>query len=254
MSEHQSPKIPDDIAQEVIELASNLYAEAQQNSEGYSLSELQEIGNEVAIPDQIMKEALTQIKEKYRQAESNKQKLKQQLKIISLSALGIAIVISLWGILTYNSLNNNQQEVEAAWAQVENQLQRKADLIPNLINITQAQAEHEKQLIILLTNARKQYLQADTMEEKLASSQNINQVINQFNQYAFHNQQLASSQAFTNLQYEITGTENRIATERRRYNQTVQKYNKNLQSFPHSIIADLSGLTPASFFQSSPLH
>jgi len=124
-------------------------------------------------------------------------------------------------------------------------------LIPNLINITQAQADHEKELITLLTNARQQYLQADTIEKKLASSEKINQVINKVNNYALKNQNLGSSQAFTNLQYEIAGTENRIATERKRYNEAVQKYNQKIQSFPNSIVANLTGFESKSFFQSS---
>jgi LemA protein len=132
---------------------------------------------------------------------------------------------------------------------VENQLQRKADLIPTLINLTQAQTNQEKQLILLLENARKEYLKANNSQEKLISTEKINEAINQFNQYALNNDSLASSQAFINLQYEIAGTENRIATERMRYSQSVQKYNQSVRSFPLSIIANLTNFQEESFFQ-----
>ncbi|MGI0480140.1 LemA family protein [Geminocystis sp. CENA526] len=247
MSQHQESQIPDSIANEVLEKASELYA--QTNTEGYSLTELQEIGEKVEIPPEIMSEALNQVREKHRQLQIIKEKKEQQLKIIKLSGFFLALLITIATIFSYNTLNSQREEVKARWAQVENQLQRKANLIPTLINLTQAQANQEKQLILLLENARQEYLKADNFENKLVSTEKINEAINQFNQYALNNQNLASSQAFINLQYEIAGTENRIATEIMRYNQSVQKYNQSVRSFPFSIIANLTNFQEESFFK-----
>jgi len=250
MSQNQEPKIPDDIADEVLKLAAELYA--QTDTQGYSLAELQEIGGQVEIPAKIISEALIQIQEKYRQKEIAREKKAQLIQNFQLGSLFLVLVISLWAVITYNVLGNQQQDVMARWAQVENQLQRKADLIPTLISLTQAQTQREKELILSLENARNQYLQADDIDEKLASTENISNAITQFNEYALNDGNLGSSQAFINLQYEIAGTENRIATERMRYNQSVQRYNGSLKSFPNSIVAGLTGFEPKSFFRSQP--
>ncbi|WP_019508584.1 LemA family protein [Pleurocapsa sp. PCC 7319] len=233
-------QIPEEIAAEVLDLASHLYA--AESSGGYSLEELQEAGKEVSIPPELIQKALKQIRTKQQQA---KQKRQQTLQI----SLGIGVTISLWGVLVYNSLNQQLQQVNAAWAQVENQLQRKVDLVPQLINLTQAQAQREQQLIQQLTQSRQEYLQANNNSDRIIAIQAVNSAIQDFQEYANINNQLQSSQTFINLQYEITGTANRLATERRRYNQTVQIYNQKVTSFPNSIIAKIIGYKSAQFYQ-----
>ena len=225
-------QIPEEIAAEVLDLASHLYA--AESSGGYSLEELQEAGKEVSIPPELIQKALKQIRTKQQQA---KQKRQQTLQI----SLVIGAIISLWGVLVYNSLNQQLHQVNAAWAQVENQLQRKVDLVPQLINLTQAQTQHEQQLIQQLTQSRQEYLQADNNSAKVAAITVVNSAIQDLQEYVNNNNGLQSSPAFVNLQYEITGTENRLATERRRYNQTVQIYNQKVTSFPNSIIAKIIG-------------
>lgn len=225
-------QIPEEIAAEVLDLASHLYA--AESSEGYSLEELQEAGKEVSIPPKLIQEALKQIRTKQQQA---KQKRQQTLQI----SLGIGVIISLWGVLVYNSLNQQLHQVNAAWAQVENQLQRKLDLVPQLINLTQAQTQHEQQLIQQLTQSRQEYLQAENNDAKVAAIIVVNSTIQELQEYVNNNNGLQSSPAFVNLQYEITGTENRLATERRRYNQAVQIYNQKVTSFPNNIIAKIIG-------------
>lgn len=225
-------QIPEEIAAEVLDLASHLYA--AESSGGYSLEELQEAGKEVSIPPELIQEALKQIRTKQQKA---KQKRQQTLQI----SLGIGVISSLWGVLVYNSLNQQLHQVNAAWAQVENQLQRKVDLVPQLINLTQAQTQHEQQLIQQLTQSRQEYLQAENNDAKVAAITVVNSAIQDLQEYVNNNNGLQSSPAFVNLQYEITGTENRLATERRRYNQTVQIYNQKVTSFPNNIIAKIIG-------------
>lgn len=239
-------RIPEEMAGEVMEVAARLYAET---TNSYSTGELVEAGSEVQIPPAIIEQAIAQVQEKRRQERLRQQKARDRNKIALFAAGGVAALVLLWGGLTYNSLQNASSEVEAAWAQVENQLQRRADLIPQLVNVTKASAQQEKDLINLLVRSRETYLQADTPVEKQQATTQINAAIAQFQARVANIPQLQSSQAFTNLQYEIAGTENRIATERRRYNQAVQAYNSSVRAFPNALVSGLFGFEPQPFFQ-----
>jgi len=115
------PKVPEELAPKVFALASRLYTAENQ---GYSLTELIEAGGEAQIPPQFVQQALEQI-----QAEQIKLSHRQNKLKVALIGGGIAIVI--WGVWTYNSLSGAAQRVDSAWAQVENQFQRRSDLIPN---------------------------------------------------------------------------------------------------------------------------
>jgi LemA protein len=243
----QQPEIPEDLAKEVLEVASRMAFETAE--EGYSLAELQEAGQEVSIPPEIMEKALQKVQEKHRQAEIELQEKQKTRKLIQQISIGVVSAIALWGIITYNSLLNEANKVNAAWAQVENQIQRKADLIPQLISLTQAQSQQELRLIELLNETYNNYQNANSRSEKEAVLIQVNQAIESFNQYVLNQPHLQSSQIFINLQYEIAGTENRIATERMRYNQAVTNFNSQVQSFPNRIIANLAGLEKQAFFQ-----
>jgi LemA protein len=164
---------------------------------------------------------------------------------------GIVAALTIWTVGTFNSLQSSNTRVETAWAQVENQLQRRADLIPNLVSVTQAYAKHEKELVSLLVQSRQAYLQAATPAQKAAATVQINQAIARFRDYAAVNPQLQSSKLFVNLQYELAGTENRLAVERMRYNQTVQAYNQKIQTFPNSLVAKTFGFEKKPFFQAT---
>lgn len=241
-------RIPEDIAPEVLELASRYYAN---HTQSYSACELVAAGEEADIPAEYIQQAIRDVQAKHQQ-QQHKQKhlahLRQRLLIIS---AGVVAVLIIWTGWTYNSIQSSRSRVEAAWAQVENQLQRRADLIPNLVNVTQAYAKQEKELVSLLVRSRQAYLQADTPNQKAAATVQINQAIDRFRDYAVANPQLRSSQLFINLQYELTGTENRLAVERMRYNQAVQGYNQKIQSFPNSLVANIFGLEKQEFFQAT---
>ncbi|WP_246198710.1 LemA family protein [Sodalinema gerasimenkoae] len=156
---------------------------------------------------------------------------------------------NIWGIGAYNGLASRAQEVEGRWAQVENQLQRRADLIPNLVTVARSQAAAEQDLIERLERSRQAYLQAGGIGEKQAAIAEVEAAIGQFQDYVASNPELQTSQAFQNLSYEIAGTENRIAVERMRYNDAVQTYNRSLNQFPQSLIATLSGFDDKPYFQ-----
>lgn len=237
-------KIPDDIADDVLELASRLYSE-QTNS--YSLEELKAAGEQVQIPPEFIEQAVTQVKEQKRleaEKQLNQQALNQKIKWFS---GGIAVLTVLWGIVTYNYLNSKSQQVELAWASVETQLQRQADLIPNMINLVNLQTNQEKEILTILNNSRQSYQKANTLDEKIVAMNQIEKAVQRFNTMTV-SPQGSSAQAFQDLRFEMSGTVNRIATERRRYNLAVQQYNEKISAFPNSIVAGLAGFEPKPFF------
>ena len=242
---NQEIRIPENIASEVLELASRYYAEQNQS---YSKSELVEAGKEVQIPTELIEQAIRDVQIQHQQKiEQQKQVQKQRQTILKISA-GIFAAIAIWSIWTYNSFSSTALKTEAAWAQVENQLQRRTDLIPNLVSVTQAYAQQEKDLVSLLIQSRQTYLQAVTPAEKRVAIVEVDRAIGRFREYAVTNPQLQSSQLFVNLQYELAGTENRLAVERMRYNRSVQAYNQKIQGFPNSLLAKALEFEKKSFF------
>ena len=245
---NQEIRIPEDIAPEVLELASRYYA-AQEKS--YSDSELVEAATEAGIPAQFIEQAIKDIQVQHQQKLEQQKRAQKQRQMLWQISAGILVAIALWNVWIYNSLSGAALKTEAAWAQVENQLQRRTDLIPNLVSVTQAYAQHKQELISLLVQSRQAYLQAVTPAEKATAMVEVNQAIGRFRDLVAVNPQLQSSQLFVNLQYELAGTENRLAVERMRYNRTVQDYNQKIQGFPNSLIAKALGFEKQSFFQAT---
>lgn len=247
----QNPEIPEDMADEVIAEASYLYAQTQEN---YSLEELKDLGQDVQLPPALIEKALAEVRAKRQQKQQQQQERKQQRTILSIALAGVGGIVLLWGVLTYNSLLSAAQEVEGKWAQVENQLQRRADLIPNLVSVVKARSQQEQVIIEQLNQSRQMYLDANNSQEKVAAIAQIDRAIAEFNQYIIGNTELQSSEAFRSLQYEIAGTENRIATERRRYNQSVEAFNRKVRAFPNSIVAGITRIETQSFFKANNLE
>lgn len=241
-------RIPEQLAPEVFELASRLYAEQKQS---YSTEDLVAAGSEVQIPPEYIQEALRQVQERQRQAQAQQAQAQARRRQLQLAAIGVGVLVAGWAALTYNALSGADQRVDAAWAQVENQLQRRADLIPNLVNATQAGAQQERELAQILTDARQTYLEAGTQSEQIAAAAAVNDALSQFQSYALQDPQLRGNQLFIGLQDELAGTENRIAVERMRYNQSVEAYNRRVRSFPNSVVATLFGFEPQPFFEAT---
>jgi len=149
---------------------------------------------------------------------------------------------------TYNQLVALDEGVRAAWAQVENQLQRRYDLIPNYVNVVKGYAAHEKEVLVTVTEARARVGQARTVEEKIEANNSLSSALSRLLVVVERYPDLKANQNFMRLQDELAGTENRIATERRRYNEVVQAYNTKIRSFPENILAGLFGFTRAGFF------
>jgi LemA protein len=240
--------IPEDQASQVFDLAARLY---NQHNDSYTLDDLTQAGAEVDIPPEFIEAALAQLQAKAATAQQQRQRVqarKHQLKLAGL----IAGIVMLGAIaLTYNNLATASQQVDLAWAQVENQFQRRADLIPNLVTVTATGAQRHQELAMILTTARQNYLAADTQTEKMAAAGDITAALNQFRAVVLANPEIGTSQLYIGLQDELAGTENRIATERMRYNQAVAAYNQRVKTFPTSLVAGLFGFQPKPLFTAS---
>jgi len=141
----------------------------------------------------------------------------------------------------YNRLINFEESINSSWAQVENVLQRRNDLIPNLVNTVTGYAGHEKEIFEKIADARAKLAGAKTINEKVKANSMMGSALGRLIAVAESNPQLKASGNFQSLQDELAGTENRIAVERRRYNEVVRAYNVTVRRFPTNIIAALMG-------------
>lgn len=225
-------------AEEILGLAAKYYAEEQ---ESYTGKELYEAGIEANIPDRLIQKAIQDLQRQQEQKLAQRRRVKHCLKFaLGISSIAIS-AIAFWTAGTYNHLTATKLEAETALKQVENQLQRRAALIPQLVSLTKSYSDRQSKIITQLIQARQVYLDADILDEKITAIAKLDRAIQDFTSYAATNHQLNSSQLFVNLQYEITGTENRLAVERRRHDQAVQKYNQEIQQFPQSLAAQIFG-------------
>ncbi|MGD0336401.1 MAG: LemA family protein, partial [Candidatus Omnitrophota bacterium] len=138
------------------------------------------------------------------------------------------------------------ETITAKWAQVENQLQRRNDLIPNLVNTVKGYAAHEKTVFEDVTNARSQWGKAATMEDKVKAAGAIDAALSRLLLVVENYPNLKADQTFLRLMDELSGTENRIAVERMRYNEAVRDYNITVRMFPGNVIAGMFGYKPAT--------
>ena len=234
--------IPEELVPAVLEKASRLYQ--QPNGGTYSLEELMAAGSEVSIPPEVMQQAYAELQAEQRQKKLAAEQKQKMFKVGSAIAAASILFTALWTSGVYNNLNAAQGNVDGKWAQVENQMQRRADLIPQLTNIAESYADRELEIIVSLADSRQAFLAANTVAERSAADEEMKSASANFQTFAAGNTQLQSSELFVNLQYEIAGTENRIATERMRYNQAIEDYNRSVKSFPTVIVASLIGFEP----------
>ncbi len=166
-------------------------------------------------------------------------------------AAAAVIAVSLYGFVkgTYNDFVTLDEKVKSSWAQVENQLQRRYDLIPNLVETVKGYAKQEKDVFIEVTNARSKVGGAGTIPDKIQANNELSSALSRLLVVVENYPELKSNQNFLKLQDELAGTENRIAVERRRYNEAVQAYNVKIRSFPANLLAGIFGFGPAAFFE-----
>ena len=152
-----------------------------------------------------------------------------------------------------NDLVTKKEAVNAAWSQVDVALQRRADLIPNLVETVKGYAKHEESIMTAVANARSALINAKTPQEKIAANTQLDGALGRLLVVVENYPNLKANETFLRLQDELAGTENRIAVERRKYNETVQSYNTQIQLFPNNIVASMSGFQRNdAYFKTDP--
>ncbi|WP_420802187.1 LemA family protein [Solibacillus daqui] len=149
----------------------------------------------------------------------------------------------------YNSLVTGEEKVEATWAQVENQLQRRFDLIPNLVNTVKGYASHEEEVYTQIANARTQYGNSNTIEEAADANNDLSSALSRLLVIVENYPELKANVQFTRLMDELAGTENRLAVARKDYNDTVQTFNSDVRLFPSNLIASMFGFEKKDYFE-----
>lgn len=155
--------------------------------------------------------------------------------------IGTAFLLILIPVFYYNSIVSRDEGIDASWAQVETVLQRRYDLIPNLVNTVKGFAAQEKEVLTEVTALRSQWAKAGSLAEKTKAATGLEAALGRLMVISERYPDLKSNQNFLRLQDELAGTENRVSVERRRYNQAVKKYNITVRKLPGKIIADLAG-------------
>jgi LemA protein len=168
--------------------------------------------------------------------------------MIGLAVVGVIVLIVLifagQYIGVHNSLVQKNEAVKAAWSQVDIVLQRRADLIPNLVETVKGYAKQEQTVFGDIAKARAALIGAGSPQDKIAANNQLDGALSRLLLIVENYPQLKSNENFLRLQDELAGTENRIAVERKRYNDTLQDYNTYIQTFPNSLFASWGGFKP----------
>jgi LemA protein len=170
--------------------------------------------------------------------------------LVVLGVIVLIIVIPFMMFISYsNGFKSAGIDVDNQLKQVDNMLLRRHDLIPNLVNTVKGYAKHEKDIFTNLNNARNQLMQAGSMKEKSAANGNFEAALGRLLMVVENYPQLKANEQFNKLMDELAGTENRLAVERKRYNDLVRDYNKKIVMFPGSIVAGIMGLSAREYFE-----
>lgn len=170
-------------------------------------------------------------------------------KIVFLVLGILAVFIVMWSVGQYNKVVAMDEHVKAQWAQVENQLKRRYDLIPNLMETVKGYAKHEKSLFENLANARTKYFQSNTVKDKIQASQQLEGFLSRLLVLRETYPQLKANENFLKFQDSLEGTENRIAVERKRYNEAVESLNKYRRSVFGGFFASLAKVGEAQYYE-----
>ena len=173
---------------------------------------------------------------------------KTVLIVVAIIALIIIIPFS-YVVGTRNTLVSMDEAVKAAWAQVENQLQRRYDLIPNYVETVKGYAAHEKEVFVRVTEARSKVAGAGNISDKIQANNQLSAALSRLLVVVERYPELKANTNFIRLQDELAGTENRISVERRRFNETVRVYNTKIRRFPTNMIAGMFNFEKAAFFE-----
>jgi LemA protein len=174
--------------------------------------------------------------------------------LVGVAVVGVVLLLLVaWFASQYNRLVALQENAHSAWSQVETVLQRRYDLIPNLVNTVKGYAKHEKDVLEDVTRLRSQWGAATTVDEKVRAARQLEGGLGRLLLVAERYPDLKANQNFRDLQFELAGSENRIAVERQRYNDVARVYNTSVRQFPASLVARLCGFSAdAVYFEAKP--
>lgn len=171
------------------------------------------------------------------------------MRKLSMGLLALVVIIVGWGVMQYNALVGMEEGVNSKWAQVDTVLQRRNDLIPNLVETVKGYATHEQEVFENVTAARARMAGAGSMEELSQADGELTRALGRLFAVAENYPMLKANENFRALQDELAGTENRIATARRDYNGAVEGYNAKIRRFPTNIIAGMFGFDYRAYFK-----
>ena len=175
----------------------------------------------------------------------------KQLRAMAVVAVVVLATLGTSGC-SYNTFVSQEESIKTQWAQVENQLQRRNDLIPNLVETTKGIADQEKAVFIQIAEARAKLAGARTPEDTMAAANQQSSALARLLVVSENYPQLKSNETFNRLMDELSGTENRIAVERMRYNEKVQEYNTARRQFPSNVTASMFGFKEHALFTAPP--
>lgn len=159
-------------------------------------------------------------------------------------------VIVLWFVSTYNSLITMNESIDGNWAQVENNLQRRYDLIPNLVNTVKGYAAHEEEVFTAVSDARAKLAGGNlSVAETAAATEEMNSALSRLLAISEAYPELKANENFISLQDELAGTENRLAVSRKDYNDSVKSFNARIKTIPTNIVAGVMGSTAREYFE-----
>jgi LemA protein len=168
---------------------------------------------------------------------------------ILLVLLVVAVLIGVSGVRSYNDLVKENEAIDGQWAQVENQLQRRNDLIPNLVSTVKGYASHEEKVFTDIANARAKLGGAGTVDQRAEAAGELQGAISRLLMVAENYPELKANLQFQNLMDELSGTENRLAVERMRFNEYVRDFNARTKQFPTVLLARIAGFLPRAYFE-----
>ena len=163
----------------------------------------------------------------------------------------IVVLILIWGVSKYNSFISQNEAINGQWAQVDTQLQRRFDLIPNVVNTVKGISQQEQKVFGEIADARTHYAGAQSIDAKAEAAGQFESALGRLLVITENYPTLLSSQSYRDLTVELEGTENRISVERMKFNDIVRDFNAGIKRFPGSIIANMAGMTTHSYFEVS---
>ncbi|MCR5139319.1 MAG: LemA family protein [Bacteroidaceae bacterium] len=170
----------------------------------------------------------------------------------------VVALVALWGVKAYNNMVSQEEGVSTAWANVESQYQRRADLIPNLVNTVKGYAAHESETLQAVVNARTkatsinidaENMTAEQLQEFQKAQSEVGGALGRLIAVAENYPDLKANQNFLELQAQLEGTENRIAVERKNFNEAAKKYNTYIRKFPQSLLSGMFGFDKKPYFE-----